>query len=100
MANFNYILSYDPLTSAPTWEQLQVFITQNRDIESWYLAFAGTYILRSNKAFADFNPQFVQFFKPSPFMLTWICPGYTTGWLPPAVWEWMASEPNRALAGS
>ena len=100
MANFNYILSYNPAQTNPSVEQLHLFISKNRDIESWYLAFLGTYIIKSDKYLDDLNSQFVKFFGGSSFILTWQPFGHATGLLPSEIWEWFNNQHNPFLPRS
>ena len=92
MAKFNYLLAFDPATTSPTAMQLHVFITKHRDIESWYYPFAGTYILKSDKALIELINEFVSFFGATPFVLSWAPHQYLTGSLPPQVWTWLNNQ--------
>ena len=100
MAKYNYALSYNPSGLHPNGSQLHIFISQNRDVETWYLPFLGTYILKSDKALTELMPQFSAFFSNAPYMLTWIPPGGTTGSLPPEVWTWINNQSPPAFAAS
>jgi hypothetical protein len=89
VAKFNYLLTYDPAIISPTPMQLNVFISKHRDIESWFYPFAGTYILKSDKALVELINEFVTFFGAAPFILSWAPSQYLTGSLPPQVWTWL-----------
>jgi hypothetical protein len=98
MARFNYVLSFNSFSSSPTADQLQIFISQNRDIESWYLAFPGTYILKSDKVTTELWEQFQKIFSGTPFLLTYA--HLATGALPTEVWQWFNNLTNPFLPGS
>jgi hypothetical protein len=100
VAKFNYVLAYDPATTSPTAMQLHVFITKHRDIESWYYPFAGTYILKSDRALVELINEFVTFFGTSPFLLSWVPHTYLSGSLPPQVWNWVNNQDNTLLPKS
>ena len=97
MAKFNYLLSFDPTSNEVTLQRLQIFIAQNRDIESWYLPFSGTFIIKSNLALLDMNRQFLFFFGLSPYILTYMVPTYSGGSLNPQAWQWLNSLDQHAL---
>lgn len=97
MAKYNYILTYDPASTSPTPMQLHVFISKNRDIESWYYPFAGTYIIKSDRALAELINEFSKFFGTSQFVLAWMPAQFVTGSLPPEVWNWVNNLSNPFL---
>ena len=97
MAAFNYLLSYNPLSTEVNIQRLQIFISQNRDIESWYLPFSGTFVIKSNIALIDLNRQFMFFFGTNAYILTYMVPNYSGGSLQPEAWHWINALGNPAL---
>lgn len=89
MAKYNYILSHNPLSDLANQAKLQVFISKNRDIETWYLSFPGTYIIKSDKALSELLEQFNPFFAGDSYLLTWLPRGHASGLMPPTVWQWL-----------
>ena len=92
MTTFNYILSYNPVLPSLTQSQVHVFIERNRDIQTWYLPFVGTYILKSNLTLAELTTPFGQFFGSNFYILTYVVPTLISGSLPPTVWNWLAES--------
>ena len=97
MASYTYLLSYNPYATAPSALQIQIFVSQNRDIESWFVPFPGTYMFKSQKPLSDLVTQFTSFFAPSLFLLTWAPPGGVTGAQSADVWNWVNSQPHSLL---
>lgn len=100
MPDHNYLLSYDPAAISPQSQQTQIFISQNRDINTWYLAFLGTYLFRSPRGLAELNAQFAQHFGASPYVLTYAPSNFVTGFLPQGIWQWFNGVPNPFLPSS
>ena len=100
MAKFIYVLSFSPMTTNPNPVQLHTFITQNRDIESWYAPFPGTYLLKSDKALSDLLQPFQNIFHPTNFIITWPSPGFMNGAQPPEVWNWVNTLSIEKIASS
>ena len=98
MARFNYLLSYSPFALSPNSQQVQVLVSNTRNIESWYLAFPGTYLLKSDLSLVELNMQFSQFFGATPYVLS--VAQVVTGALPPNVWQWFNNTLNPFLPGS
>ena len=97
MAQFNYLLAFNPNSPEVSTQRLQIFISQNRDIESWYFPFSGAFILKSNLTLVDLNHQFMLFFGLNSYVLTYMVPSFVGGSLPPLVWEWVSKLDNPAL---
>jgi hypothetical protein len=100
MAKFLYQLTFPSTTISPSLAQIQIFISQNRDIDSWYLPFAGCYIFKSNKTLFELQPQFLQFFGQSLFVISYVTPSLVGGSLPQGAWQWMNDLDNLLLPGS
>lgn len=89
-----YLLSFSPSSFSPNSSQIQIFVSQNRDIESWYMPFMGTYIIKSPKSLDQLNAQFAQFFGGNMYLLLYTDSGLTTGSLPQGIWNWFNDEVN------
>jgi hypothetical protein len=89
MAKFLYQLAFNPQIASPTETQTHTFITQHRDIESWYLAFPGNYLLKSDKLLVEIHGPFLTFFGQSQFTLTYLTQGLMGGVLPQSIWQWV-----------
>ena len=97
MSNINYILSYNPHATSPQSQQTHIFISQNRDISTWYLPFPGTYLIKSPQPLSALNGQFLQHFGATPFVLSFAPSSYVTGSLPTSIWQWFNDVPNPFL---
>ena len=93
MNSFNYILSFDPGAISPNGGQTHVFISQNRDITSWYYAF----IIKSPQTLQALNQQLMQHFASAPYILTYAQDSWVTGSLPPSIWQWFNGVQNPFL---
>lgn len=93
----NYILSFDPLNSRVTMQQLAVFIRVSREIHGWHTPFVGTYMLKSNESLFALQQSFNELFETESFIITMADPGRVTGFLPVSIWEWFNSGVNALL---
>lgn len=87
MARFLYQLAFSTFAT-PKPMQVHVFITQNRDVESWYAAFPGSYLFKSDKLLVELQTQFTQFFGDAQFLVTYVPPNSIGGLLPESIWQW------------
>jgi hypothetical protein len=89
-----YLLSFSQSSLSPNPSQIQIFVSQNRDIESWYMPFMGTYILKSPRGLHQLNAQFAQLFGGNMYLLTYADSSFATGSLPEGIWKWFNDEVN------
>jgi hypothetical protein len=99
MARFLYQLTFPVASASPNPTQTHVFVSQNRDIETWYIPFPGTYIFRSDRLLAELQSPFSQFFGQTLFLLTYLSPSLMTGSLPLNVWEWVNQPDTPMITG-
>ena len=97
MAKYAYQLTFPSMIVSPSFAQIQVFISQNRDIETWYLPFMGCYIFKSDKTLAELQPQFLQFFGQVSFVISYLSRNLVGGFLPESVWQWLNDLDNPLL---
>jgi hypothetical protein len=98
MAKFAYQLTFSASNPSPTAIQAHLFIAQNRDIETWYLPFSGTYIFKSDKLLTELQVQFGQFFGQSLFILSYLSPNLVGGSLPQNIWQWLNQLDTQLLS--
>lgn len=100
MAKFLYQLAFSSVSS-PTTAQVHIFLTQNRDVESWYAAFPGSYLFKSDRLLIELQRQFAQFFGQGHFIITYVSAGLIGGVLPEAIWQWTRQiDPPQITFGS
>ena len=87
MARFLYQLAFSTF-STPKPMQVHVFLTKNRDIDSWYAAFPGCYLFKSDELLIELQTQFTHFFGETQFLITYVPPNSIGGLLPESIWQW------------
>lgn len=94
---FTYQLTFSSANTSPNNNQVHIFITQNRDVDTWYFPFLGSYIFKSRKTLAELQPQFFQFFGSTVYTLSFLTPTLIAGALPQSVWQWVNNTEASAL---
>ncbi len=92
MTTFTYVLSFDPDSTAFKLNQLHSLIVSHRMIKSWYFAYRGTYLLKSDEALVNLTPSFRVFFDGAPFLLAFLMPEYTGGAFAQPIWDWVNAD--------
>lgn len=100
MAKFIYQLSFNATQSNPNSNQVHVFITQNRDIESWYIPLPGVYLIKGDKTVFEMQNQFLMLFGETAFLITYLTPPLVGGILPSPIWTWLNDLSPPLLPGS
>lgn len=93
MADFNYILSFDPWCQNPKASQVTNFVQSHREVESWFIPFVGTIVFKSNRALVDIVPSFREHFAGASFVISLINPSFVGGSLPQSIWDWILERP-------
>ena len=85
----NFILSYNPISSAPSHGQILNHVQISRYVSSYYHAFPGTYVLKSEQTATFLTESLKGLFELSPFMVTQVWANHMGGTLPQDVWHWI-----------
>ena len=95
---FVYLVSFNPETISPSLAQIHTLIEKSREIDSWYYAFSGTYLIKSSTPIVYLSATFRNFFGEGHFIISHVVPDLIGGSLPQPVWDW-ANTNRPALAG-
>jgi hypothetical protein len=86
-----YILSYDPIASNYTLNQLNGFIRANAYTYQYYAPVLGTCLIKSSATITEMVDAYRYFFDGSNFFIAQLFPTLTGGALPQSMWDWMNS---------
>ena len=87
----NFILSYDPISTKFTLNQLNAFIRSNGGTHQYYAPFLGTVMIKSASTLSQLIESYRGFFDGDQFFLAEFPSQNTGGLLPRYAWDWVNS---------
>lgn len=94
-----YILTWEPYGGLVSSNQVDAFVTSHRLVVSWFRAFSGTYVFKSEATISELSKSMRLFFGDMHFFVAALSPRFSGGTLPQTVWDWINTDrlPDAAL---